>query len=386
MRHSDYNYWSNSVFCRLMDETVNIFALSKQDTSVMKGIAIIAMLCHHVYTCQPEWVEAYPSLLTTIGGLGKVCVAMFLFCSGYGLAVQYEKLIACTTGLIDKVRVTFVFILKRLIKFYSAYWFVFLIFVPITVFCFDRPLSAAYGENMNVWKGLLGDLLGVQGYSSYNITWWFNKLIILFYLSFPIFYALIKSTKWIGLVVSFIAMRFTNKLGVFNYYEMFLWQFPFVLGIGWNIYQNKMVRLAQMVKQHALWIKVGLILLLCIGILQRHYGIIPFGHIVGVRFDGFLTLLILLCVTIILRNIQLFYSILSFIGKHSINIYLIHTFLNGYWSPIHRLLHTNTICRFWGLNMWILLLSCLLISILIEYFKDKIYWNKLTEKALINIK
>lgn len=369
-----------------MDETVNIFALSKQDTSVMKGIAIIAMLCHHVYTCQPEWVEAYPSLLTTIGGLGKVCVAMFLFCSGYGLAVQYEKVLALTNNFPDKLRATIVFIIKRLIKFYSAYWFVFLIFVPITVFCFDRPLSTPYGEHVNMWRCLFFDLLGVQGYSSYNITWWFNKLIILFYLSFPMFYALIKSTKWIGLVVSFIAMRFTNKLGVFNYYEMFLWQFPFVLGIGWTIYQNKMVSLSQMVKQHALWIKVGLILLLCIGILQRLYGIIPLGHIVGVRFDGFLTLLILLCVTIILRNIQFFYSILSFIGKHSINIYLIHTFLNGYWSPIHRLLHTNSVFRFGGLNMWILLLSCLLISILIEYVKDRTYWNKLTEKALINIK
>ena len=78
----------------MMDETVNIFALSKQDTSVMKGIAIIAMLCHHVYTCQPEWVEAYPFVLTIIGVLGKVCVAMFLFCTGYGLAVQYEQMIA----------------------------------------------------------------------------------------------------------------------------------------------------------------------------------------------------------------------------------------------------------------------------------------------------
>lgn len=59
----------------------------------MKGIAIIAMLCHHVYTCQPEWVEAYPFFLTTLGVLGKVCVAIFLFCSGYGLAVQYVCLL-----------------------------------------------------------------------------------------------------------------------------------------------------------------------------------------------------------------------------------------------------------------------------------------------------
>ena len=366
----------------MKSEKVNIFALSKQDTSVMKGIAIIAMLCHHVYTCQPDWVEAYPFILTTMGELGKVCVAMFLFCSGYGLAVQYNKVIEQKTSYANRFRSTVVFVLKRLLKFYFAYWFIFLIFVPITIICFDRPLSAAYGENVNVWKGLFWDLLGVQGFSSYNITWWFNKLIILFYFLFPILYAFVKSAKWLGLLASFIAMRFANKLGVFNYYEMFLWQFPFVLGIAWTIYQDKISCLSRFVAQHALWIKVGLVLLLIIGVLQRLYGLIPFGHIVGIRFDGFLTILILLCVTIILRDFVHCYSILSFLGKYSINIYLIHTFLNGYWKPIH----TSRICRCLGLNMWILLLSSLLISILLEYVKDKIFWNRLTEKIVVNIK
>ena len=77
----------------MLSGNTNIFAISKQDTSVMKGIAIIAMLCHHVYTWQPEWVEAYPFFLTTLGVLGKVCVAIFLFFSGYGLAVQYVCLL-----------------------------------------------------------------------------------------------------------------------------------------------------------------------------------------------------------------------------------------------------------------------------------------------------
>lgn len=369
-----------------MDETINIFALSKQDTNVMKGIAIIAMLCHHVYTCQPEWVEAYPFILTTMGVLGKVCVAMFLCCSGYGLVVQYEKVLGMTTCLIDKLRATIVFIIKRLIKFYSAYWFVFLIFVPITIVCFDRPLSAAYGENVNIVKRLFWDILGIQGFQSYNITWWFNRLIIIFYLAFPILYATIKQTKLLGLVVCFVAMRFADKFGILNYYSLMLWQFPFVLGIAWAVYQDKMICLSKYVKQYAQWIKGGVVLLLVVGILQRLYNIIPFGNITGIRFDGILSVLILLVVILVIRDLRYTYAILTFLGKHSINIYLIHTFLNGYWSPIQQFLHTNPVCRFFGLNMYMVLISCLLISILIEYLKDKIYWNKLTEKALINIK
>ena len=370
----------------MTNETINIFALSKQDTSVMKGIAIIAMLCHHVYTCQPEWVEAYPFILTTMGVLGKVCVAIFLCCSGYGLAVQYEKVLGLTTCLIDKLRTTIIFIIKRLIKFYSAYWFVFLIFVPITIVCFDRPLSAAYGENVNIVKRLFWDILGIQGFQSYNITWWFNRLIIIFYLAFPILYALIKYSKWLGLVLCFVAMRFADKFGILNYYSLILWQFPFVLGIGWAVYQEKMASLSKYVQQYVLWIKIGVILLMMLGVLQRLYNIIPFGNITNIRFDGFLSVLILLVVILVIRDLRYIYAILTFLGKHSINIYLIHTFLNGYWCGAHKFLHTSELCRLGGVNMWILLLICLIISIVLEYLKDKLYWNRLTKKIVVNIK
>ena len=137
----------------------------------MKGIAIIAMLFHHLYCSIPDWVEPYRGCLFWLGDLGKVCVAIFLFCSGYGMAVKYAK----TDGLKDKAK----FLFKRFISFYTNYWIIFLIFVPITVLLFNRPFSAAYGENVNIIKRLAYDFLGIQGFQSYNITWWFNKLIIL---------------------------------------------------------------------------------------------------------------------------------------------------------------------------------------------------------------
>lgn len=369
----------------MFDTQTNTFTLSKQDTSVMKGIAIIAMLCHHVYTCQPEWVEAYPFFLTTLGVLGKVCVAIFLFCSGYGLAVQYDKTIDSALTFKKKICTTIKFIIKRLIKFYSAYWFVFLIFVPITIAFFDRPLSAPYGESANPFFGVMLDLFGLQGFRSYNITWWFNKLIILLYVVFPILFLFIKNTKWFGLILCFIAMRFAGHLGVLDYYEMTIWQFPFVLGIGWAVYQDKMADFSKYLNRYTLLINIGVVLLLGAGVLQRLYNIMPFGNITGIRFDGFLSILLLLLVIVVLRKCKYIYSTLSFLGKHSINIYLIHTFLNGYWTCVHKYLHSNEICRWGGVNMWILLLLCLLISIVLEYAKEKIHWNQLTNKIILMI-
>ena len=356
--------------------------MSKQDTFVLKGIAIIAMLCHHVYTCQPEWVATYPYWLTKLGVLGKVCVSIFLFCSGYGLATQYDKILNKTLDIKMKINKTLIFVFKRFVKFYSSYWFVFLIFVPITIFFFDKPLSEVYGENVNILKRLFFDLLGVQGFQSYNITWWFNKLIILLYLLFPILFIAVKKTKWVGLLCSFVLMRFADKLGVANYYDIMLWQFPFVLGISWVLYQEKVAKwsngIEKKIETNNYW-SIGLLLL---GILQRLYNIVPLGNITGIRFDGFLCLLLALCVALVLRRMKYTYMLLSFLGKHSINIYLIHTFLNYYWEPIHYFLHTNKVCRFMGLNMWILLLVCLLLSVILEFMKEKLYWNKLTTTVL----
>lgn len=66
-----------------------MISLSRQDTSVMKGIAILAMLFHHMYGSIPIDIVPYSGALQWIGWLGKVCVALFLFCSGYGLTSQY---------------------------------------------------------------------------------------------------------------------------------------------------------------------------------------------------------------------------------------------------------------------------------------------------------
>ena len=54
------------------------WSLSKQDTSVLKGIAIVAMLFHHLYCSIPAWIEPYHGVLGWIGELGKVCVAIFV--------------------------------------------------------------------------------------------------------------------------------------------------------------------------------------------------------------------------------------------------------------------------------------------------------------------
>lgn len=119
----------------------NSFCLSLHDTSVLKGIAICAMLCHHLFYQSPE--SGY--VVWHLAMLGKVCVSIFLLLSGYGLTIQMKKLV--TNSASDIRGQILCFLLKRYTKFYLNYWAIFIIFVPIGVFCFDRPLTIPYGES-----------------------------------------------------------------------------------------------------------------------------------------------------------------------------------------------------------------------------------------------
>ena len=77
---------------QMKSENIVLFSLSLRDVGVMKGFAIIAMLFFHIYGYPPHEVDpsTIPEWMHVIGNLGKLCVAIFVFCSGYGLAAQYK--------------------------------------------------------------------------------------------------------------------------------------------------------------------------------------------------------------------------------------------------------------------------------------------------------
>lgn len=371
----------------MQDTKTNIFALTKQDTAVLKGIAIIAMLMHHLYGCAPVEYMPDDAILSYVGDLGKVCVAMFLFCSGYGLSVGYGGLTLDPSpegeGRLVCIQRNFViilkFLVKRFVKFYAGYWPIFLIFVPIGVFIFDRPLSVPYGEDSNILKCLVLDTLGLQGFSSYNITWWFNKLIISLYFLFPFLYKWARKNWWSILLISILAMRLCYRFKGCFLEDVCLYSCPFVLGILWQQHQEKMNIISQWSLSHG-WemLSVAMSLLLILLILRMN-PIIP--HWTGIRIDGFLACAIVLCYKSLQPIISMpKVSLLAYLGKHSMNIYMIHTFIFSYWFA--RGIYSCEVV--WGGAFFALLMVCLIISVVMEWIKEISLYNKLL-KFVINI-
>jgi membrane-bound acyltransferase YfiQ involved in biofilm formation len=72
-----------------------------------------------------------------------------------------------------------------------------------------------------------------------------------------------------------------------------------------------------------------LILLMCFLILARIIGFIPFFS--DIRIDAFLSVNVVLLSLMAIRSIPYLNGLLQYLGKHSMNMYMIHTFIFYYW-------------------------------------------------------
>lgn len=162
--------------------------LSLKDTNALKGIALMLLLLHHLFYIDNGLfydVHLYKDhyLINEIGIASKVCVSIFVMLSGYGLAVSAQKGINLKS-----------FYCRRFTKLLIHYWFIWLIFVPISVFVFGRSFEDAYGNNIII--KFIFDIFGVInvfGLYGYNVTWWFYSAIIILYIIFPFLYKRIVS-------------------------------------------------------------------------------------------------------------------------------------------------------------------------------------------------
>ena len=177
--------------------------LSKSDTAGIKGIAILIMLWHHLFLHSTE----YGVLTQSLAVVFKVCVALFLFVSGYGLTKQY--------GGLEKrnVRTTIRFWLRRFINFFLPFWFCFILVVVIGNVC-GYTFHDAYPATRNTLKCVLLDFFGQMGYDSYLGPWWFNKMIIQLYLAFPFLYMMLynRYTAIVGLIAIVLIQLFANRI------------------------------------------------------------------------------------------------------------------------------------------------------------------------------
>lgn len=193
--------------------------IQRDDTTAVKGVAIILMLLHHIFAFPYRLVNgaSYEPMIPMSDGtsviwhlalLGKVCVAMFTVMAGFGIYRSFSKqLQACGDG--DKTETYLSFIFRRLKKLYFKVWPVFLVFVPMGLFLRCPFIT----KDLTSWvkNALLID-------STFNAEWWFLTSYLILVLMSPMVMAFFNRKRnslysdivWITILAVFIERVLLN--------------------------------------------------------------------------------------------------------------------------------------------------------------------------------
>lgn len=296
--------------------------LSKNQINITKGIAILFMLLLHLFCTksyegvfQPLIMIGEVPLVYYIALFGDCCVAIYCFCSGYGLFLRYKN--KKESYLRNNI--------IRLFKLYINYWIILLLFVVILGFIMGK--SDIYPGDLKTF------LLTFTAISpAYNGAWWFLTIYIILVLVSPIINKVVlKYSPWIIAVISLIIyfIGYIQRIkGIIVFDNIALdWiirqfglfgtsQFPFIIGAIFaekKLY-SKLYEIANKLKFKNL---IGIILIV---LMIASHGIVQ------TLFVAVFTGIVFICIFNLMDKPKWLDSLLSYLASHSTNMWLIHMF------------------------------------------------------------
>lgn len=310
-----------------------------RDTQIQKGVAILILLLLHLFfRSEPAWVLfdyswtiADKPWITSLLKNGKICVDIFVIYSGFGLNESYNRRLQEKQ---KKFGISTRFVSAHLVKLYTNFWVIFWIYLGAGIVLKKINLFAIYGEGINGIVALLIDMLGLRDIlfewchtGTINVTWWFMSAIIIFYLIFPI----IKRVMSKMLYLPFLLFLLINVSASYTTYRqmstgVFFYLSAFALGMlcsELNI-MNKLINLNLKYKDKLIYSIILFLVTYILGYYDRFNGELP--HAISVIL---LVNVLFIEKQAILKKAR---GILEFLGKHSTNIFMFHTFILLYFE------------------------------------------------------
>lgn len=356
---------------------------TKEHTMQMKGIAIIILLFHHCFLNAQRWATVpYEKLATTKGwgyypisfapfsshtiqylaSFSKICVAMFVFMTGYGMWVSYES---------QKKKTTMSnYIKKRMVTLMTGFLIIFVV-TEILAIPTGRFIEV-YGHDFRSVVYMIIDALGLAkllGTPLFCLTWWYMSLAIVLIMIFPFVHSIMEKYQWIVVVASIIVPR---ACGFGQSTDLFRYLLAYTLGMYFAqhdlLARIKEKFMEQNVVGKPLSLIVSLIGLAVI-IKCRQNAWIGWKYLDF--WDGFAAMYVIVLSYIYILNGKWIVKGLGFLGKHSMNIFLIHSFYRDVF--FHKF--TYSFYYAW-LDYIVLMAISLVTSIVLEWFKKLIRYEK----------
>lgn len=356
---------------------------TKEHTMQMKGIAIIILLFHHCFLNAQRWATVpYEKLATTKGwgyypisfapfsshtiqylaSFSKICVAMFVFMTGYGMWVSYES---------QKKKTTMSnYIKKRMVTLMTGFLIIFVV-TEILAIPTGRFIEV-YGHDFRSVVYMIIDALGLAkllGTPLFCLTWWYMSLAIVLIMIFPFVHSIMEKYQWVVVVASIIVPR---VCGFGQSTDLFRYLLAYTLGMYFAqhdlLARIKEKFMEQNVAGKLLSLIVSLIGLAVI-IKCRQNAWIGWKYLDF--WDGFAAMYVIVNSYIYILNGKWIVKGLGFLGKHSMNIFLIHSFYRDVFF------HEFTYSFYYAWLDYIVLMAISLVtSIVLEWFKKLIRYEK----------
>lgn len=199
---------------------------SKTVTYELKGLAILLIIFSHVgYFLVNDPRFLFP--LSTMAGVG---VNLFLFLSGFGLALSSLR----------KEYSVWRYHGKRVLKFFVPLWITLTVFYILDYLLLHINYSWPY-----IFQSFIGFFSRADLYSDINSPLWYISLILFYYLIFPIIFS--KKYPWLSSIVIYGLTYFIVRLDpdllsdVMRLYEVHILAFPLGVMLASTIfYPNKL--------------------------------------------------------------------------------------------------------------------------------------------------
>lgn len=362
---------------------------SKRDTNIVKGIAIILMLIHHCflspnrYKGQTVIFDLFTEQQFNAIALSfKICVALFVFLTGYGLTISLQK--KEHSGELNAKAIQDATI-SRLIKLLSGFIFLFVLVHLWSLFVVrDGRIISVYNKKGPA-LGILYFLIDMFGLAemfrtpTFLATFWYMSLAILLIFLHPILYSFQK--KYGNIIFLFFALFVSILLPTTNdirYCYLPDYVFPFAVGIC-SAKDNWIMKLSDskfLESNFLLKTLKAILWICCIGILLFYRQKTRSTELLAL-WDGIIALFLISFSYKYIHKIPVLNEMLHFIGLHSMNIFLFHNFVRivWYYDFTYSFQHVSLI-------IIVLLVISTIVAYVMDLLKEYSGYNALTQKFI----
>lgn len=303
-------------------------SFDKNATNLCKGIAISVLVYYHSFgaTYDLPFTKVFPTAFNILAPYGDFVIMMFVLLTGYGVGVQCLKS--------EKAKPFGAQIAHRTVHLYQQFWPVFLLTLIAAPFLASSPgtLADAYGGGtlLQGTEYFIANALGLThlifggGVYTLNQTWWYMSLALVLTFVLPFFCFLQKKWGWKAFLLVFLAALLLPDTRYLPYMP------GAMLGVC-LAGSNGFVRIRDKSKNI-----IGLLLhfVLLFAVLLLWYRLRQ--HIIYPQLaDTMLAWALCQFTFDIFALIPVFREIFTFLGKHSANIFFMHSLIFPYWTITH---------------------------------------------------